>query len=451
MKRCILSKTIVLLMVLSLTSCATSSRQTPERNMPTNYSTSSLWQGSTSAIWNKLQQTPPSRLAELQKNTNNPAELAWLQLALISKQKNLSTQQLASELEQWRAQYPGHPANKLLPYDETLSALANNPAPQQIAILLPQDGAFGASGQTIREGFLNAYYNNTEKGKQRIKFYDTNSTRNLPALYTQALNEGADFVVGPLSKNNVQQLQNSNAIAVPTLALNYTNGLSHSNFYEFGLLPEDEVTQIATQAHKAGQSHAIVIAPQNAWGHRLVASFSSRWQANGGNIQDVWYYSSASTFNQELAQVLRVPPQDTKNKEVPAKPRREDFDVVFLFAQPQEARAIVPLLRYNYVTNIPIYATSSVYAGRPSRTNDVDLNGVIVCDIPWSSTVNDGAASSDRLYAVGQDAYRLSQSLPRLTKLSNFPLYGSTGALTLSAAHQIHRRLPCTMVRNGSL
>jgi len=452
MEKCILSKIAVLLMVLGLASCTTSAKIMPERSMSGNYNTS-LWQGSTNTIWNKLQQTPPSRLAELQKNTTDPTQLAWLQLALISKQKNLGTSQLANELIQWCAQHPTHPANKLLPYPDTLSSWATHPAPRQIALLLPQGGAFALSGQAIREGFLNAYYNNSARGNQRIKFYDTSGTKNLPALYAQALKDGADFVVGPLVKDNVQQLQNSNAITAPTLALNYTNGPSHINLYQFGLLPEDEAAQIVTQARNAGQSKAIVIAPQNAWGHRLVASFSSHWQASGGKIQDVWYYTSQATFNQEIAQMLRVnqAAQNANNKEALANQRRQDFDVIFLFAQPQEARVIVPLLRYYYVNNVPIYATSSVYASRPDPSKDVDLNGVMVCDIPWSATANDGIAASDRLYAMGQDAYRLSQSLQRLIILTTFPLYGSTGALTLSSSHQIHRRLPCITVHNGYL
>ncbi len=458
MERCILSKIAILLMAFTLSGCASltgsAANITPERNTAGNYTTG-LWQGSTSTIWNKLQQTPPSRLAELQKNTADATQLAWLQLALISKQKNLNSPQLATALSQWRTQHPAHPGNQLLPHDDTLIELQTINPPQQIAILLPQNGAFSASGQAVREGFLNAYYGNASRSKQRIKFYDTSNTSNLPELYAKAITEGADFVIGPLVKNNVRQLQDSKAITVPTLALNYTDGSSHINFYEFGLLPEDEAAQIVNQARNAGQSRALVIAPQNAWGHRLVSSFNTRWQAANGKIQDVWYYTSQATFNQEIAQILRVNPnartQGVDTKETRIKLRRQDFDVVFLFAQPPEARVIVPLLRYYYVNEVPIYATSSVYAGRPDPAKDVDLNGVIVCDIPWSATSNDGLASSDRLYAVGQDAYRVSQSMPRLVKLSNFPLYGATGALSLSASHQIHRRLPCMMVRNGIL
>ncbi|HLB57220.1 MAG TPA: penicillin-binding protein activator, partial [Gammaproteobacteria bacterium] len=125
--------------------------------------------------------------------------------------------------------------------------------------------------------------------------------------------------------------------------------------------------------------------------------------------------------------------------------RRHDFDVIFLLAQPDKAREIVPLLKYYYADNVPIYSTSAIYSGSPAPQKDVDLNGVYFCDIPAVLLGRTG----NRLFAVGQDAYLLSNQLPRLAKLPNFPLYGETGALTLTSKQQIYRRLPWTQMHAG--
>jgi outer membrane PBP1 activator LpoA protein len=274
----------------------------------------------------------------------------------------------------------------------------------------------------------------------------------MTGLYQQAFNDGADFIVGPILKDNVQQLS-SGSFTIPVLALNYTdvNWSLPSHFYEYGLLPEDEAAQIADRAHEAGHSRAIIIAPKNAWGNRMVAAFTPRWQADGGSVQDSWYYTPGGKYNKEVAQLMKVNPVD--GRQPGTQQRRQDFDVIFLFSQPQDSHAIVPMLRYYYVGNVPIYATSAVYSGKPNPTRDVDLNGVIICDIPWSMRVAQSASGdsvqSDRLYAVGQDAYMLSQSMQRFSQLPNFPIYGKTGALVMSSTHQIHRRLPCVPVRNG--
>lgn len=445
--------------------CTSSTGQT---SLPTTkvQRTASLYdtaflEGNPNQVWDRLHHTSTAKLAELQSKTSDGIKSAWIQLAVIAKQKNASIHQLASELKNWREKNGSHPANQLFPGNEKLEQIEASTSPKKIAILLPESGAYGASGQVIREGFLNAYYADANKlSQQSVKFYDTNGTKDVASLYQQAVNDGADFVVGPLLKTQVQQMTTISKADVPVLALNYTDGSLPTNVYEFGLLPEDEAMQLADRAFENGKTHAIVIAPKNEWGTRMVSAFTKRWDQVGGNIQDAWYYSAQgrAKFNDDIAALLKINTdtdkllnQDDDNRTLLSQQRRQDFDVVILFAQPQDARVIVPLLRYYYVTNIPILATSSVYSGKPDPIKDVDLNGIVVCDIPWKLQNSTTPPSHDRLYAVGQDAYKLSQSLQRLAHLTNFPLYGTTGALTIAQDNKIHRRLPCVPVHNGLL
>jgi outer membrane PBP1 activator LpoA protein len=142
--------------------------------------------------------------------------------------------------------------------------------------------------------------------------------------------------------------------------------------------------------------------------------------------------------------------QDDNNKTTLEQQRRQDFDVVFLIAQPQVARQIVPLLKYYYVNNVPIIASSAIYTGSPDPQKDIDLNGVYFCDIPWVFKPRHGKnQQANRLYAVGIDSYTVSNNIPRLIQLPYFPIYGTTGALSLTAKQQIYRRLPWTQVHAG--
>jgi outer membrane PBP1 activator LpoA protein len=457
MEKKILNCIIIMMTCILISSCSSVSSpdllsSSSSSTLENTHTQTSLWTGTPLQVWTKILQISSIKLADMQASTQDSLQSGWIQLARVAKQKNSSTPQFANALMTWRERYPDHPANVLLPSNSTLMQLQTS-TPQQIAVLLPQTGPYRASGHAVREGILNAYYT-TQASKQNIKFYDTHQTASMTALYQQAISEGADFIIGPLLKENVQQLLETASFTKPTLALNYTDayfGSLPSHFYEFGLLPEDEASQIARHARQAGRSHAIVIAPKNAWGERLVSAFTSRWQAMGGHIQEAWYFSSQAQFNQEIARLLHINTladkklmQKNNNKAVLEQQRRQDFDVVFLFAPSQQAHVIVPLLRYYYVSDIPIYSTSSVYAGKSNPAQDVDLNGVTVCDIP-------SAAHTHRLYAVGQDAYRLSQSLQRLVLLPLLPLYGATGALILTPQHKIHRRLPCVVIHHGHL
>ena len=469
----VLLTSIISLSLFSIISCSSSSLSfstfTPS---PSKSSTATaqvaktaLWEGNTATIWEKLQNYSTAKLSAMLNTTSDVDQQAWIELAIISKRNSNHTAALAQELLSWRTRNPSHPANQLLPSDGTLHQLATALPPQQIAILLPLQGDYTASGQLVREGFLNAYYANLAKvGKQNVSFYDTAQGKDVATLYQQAMTDGADFVVGPLIKSDVQQLSRAGGFSTPVLALNYTDiffGSLPKNFYEFGLLPEDEAQQVAERARETGLSNAIIIAPESPWGKRLTASFSSRWHTLGGRVQDSFYYSAHSDFNKEIAHLLQINldndkklTQEGNNKDILEQQRRHDFDVIILFAQPKEARVIVPLLRYYYVNNVPVYATSAVYSGKPNPIKDVDLNGVTICDTPWSIQIARHKISdnqSDRLYAVGLDAYLLSQSLNRLMQLPNFPIYGTTGALTLASTHQIHRRLPCKTIQNGTM
>lgn len=461
-------------MVLALTACSstpifqgslfgspTVSRVPVSNNFATD---PAFWQGDPRQIWARLQSISSARLAAAQSQTGDSIAQGWIRLALISKRYSTDTNMLVREVLAWRQVYPSHQANALIPDNNTLDQLQSAPTSQHVAVLLPLQGQLASFSQMARDGILSGYYQTpAARRSQSVKFYDTAQSGNIAMAYQDALSKGADFVIGPLTKDSVQSLINSGNISVTTLALNYTNGSLPTNLYEFGLLPEDEAKQIAERAWQSGRSRAIIIAPQNAWGQRMIKALRSQWSAMGGSVKDIYYYNSQSNFNADIAQLLHIDiKQDRElmkkenNRTLLERQRRQDFDVIFMFAQPREARIIVPLLRYYYAGNIPVFATSASYGGKPNQASDEDLNGVTICNSPWilqharGTAISDSGEQWDNLYALGRDAYLLSRELDRLKAMPYFPIYGATGALTLDR-QAIHRRLPCVTIRHGRL
>jgi uncharacterized protein len=451
-----------------LTSCATNSNPLPSITTNTPLSSlslasdSTLWQKNQTEIWNQLEHTGLTKLKSNLAATTDFNNSGWLKLAIISKQNSMNTTDLVNQLLAWRTAYPTHPGNALFPEDAALSHLLNTAYPHHIALLLPLSGPLSAQGQLVRDGFLSSYYESLDKKQlsQTVTFYDTGHDSNISALYQEALSKGADIVIGPLSKEDVQTLSGQASFPVNTLALNYTDnelGPLPSHFYEFGLSSHDETEQLAQKARNDGLSRAIIIAPQDAWGQSTVKDLSTQWQSLDGKIIDTYYYSPNVNYAQDIANLMHIDPhldhekmKSNNNKSVLAQQRRQDFDIIILLAQPGPARAIVPLLKYYYADNIPIYAISSVYTG----TKDPDLNGVTFCDIPGVLQVLGPAqtkrtVASNRLFAVGRDAYILSHEIPRLTQLPYFPIYGATGALSLTQKQYIYRRLPWVQMQAG--
>ncbi len=459
-------KPIVLLMLALLCGCTTPQlfNEAPTSNHSADSQAIStepqFWQNSPTVIWNKVQRSSTTQLQNALTQTNNPTATGWLRLAIISKRYSINSQELSQQLMNWRKEYPAHAANALIPNDTALTTLQNTAIPRNITLLLPLEGALSTQGQAVRDGFLNAYYESARKNQQTVSFIDTNKTSNMIALYQQAIGQGADTIIGPLTKGQVSALIRQGTFPVPTLALNYTDigfGSLPTNFYEYGLSTHDEAEQMADKAWQMGGTHALLIAPQNEWGQRLTKPLIARFQSVGGRITDTFYYTPSSNLSQGIAALLHIDTkadrekmQDDNNKKTLEQQRRQDFDIIFLVAQPPIARQIVPLLKYYYTDNVPIIASSAMYTGSPDPQKDFDLNGVYFCDIPWVlKPRHTSDQQGNRLYAVGIDSYTISNNIPRLNQLPQFPIYGETGALSLTTKHQLYRRLPWVQMHAG--
>ncbi len=298
-----------------------------------------------------------------------------------------------------------------------------------------------------------------------IRVYDTNSA-NILSLYQQALEDNAEFVIGPLSKADVAKVAASNH-PVTTLLLNDLDRRTQDNAYQFGLSPNTEARQVAVRAHKYGYSRVLVIAPSGTWGDDVLASFANQWRSQGGQVVDSLRYGAEDDLTTRMREFLHINVRDMRRK--PTKksagesylasvpPHRQDFDVIFLLAYPAKARQIVPLLKYYYVGDIPVYATSAVYAGNLDRQKDRDLDGVIFCDMPWvfnHQTYHnpywpEQLNSYNRLYALGLDSYALTSQLNQLLLFPALGVHDQTGVLYMTPLHQIARISQWGQFRQG--
>lgn len=343
----------------------------------------------------------------------------------------------------------------------TFGSASNSAAPQQVALLLPLSGALSGSAQAIRDGFITAYNDaNAQNRPAHINVIDT-SNMGVQSAYQQAIAQGADFVVGPLTKSDVQTI--SNTVSVPTLALNYLDPgqVTPAQLYQFGLSPVDEARQTAALAWQKGARNAIIIAPAGSWGQSVATAFRAQWQALGGNVVDNLFFSGSNqAISRQIQNLLHFSQPD---KSV-APTRRHDFDVIFLAASPSAGRQVRPLLKFYYAGDVPVYATSLIYSGVPRSSLDADLDGITFCDAPWALGNRVAEANlrqrvslfwsanfqqNGRLYAVGVDSFNLMMQLKQLSASSSRNLSGATGTLYLDSQHRVVRQLACAQFRQG--
>ncbi|QIL88392.1 ABC transporter substrate-binding protein [Microbulbifer sp. SH-1] len=427
-------------------------------------------------LWQLLTQLPSSELRHRADDSLDSKMRAWYQLALLGRdtQADISTQLTA--LSRWRQQWPGHTAVSHPPQAlQLLEHLASQRA-QNVALLLPLSGPLGSAGRAIRDGFMAAYYSALDAGAPtpQVQVYDTGTEQPFDEIYQTAINNGAQAIVGPLDKDKVANLLATEKLPVPTLALNYAGDWGDSarltdDLVQFGLAIEDEARQVAQQAYRLGHRQAMILAPESSWGQRGLEAFTEEWNSLGGTISISRNYTDNSNFSQLVSDALLIP--ESKNREAelrrklaaPLKftPRRRgDVDMLFVLAQPQQARQIKPMLSFFYAGALPVFSTSQVFAGNVDPQRDRDINGVRFTALPWLfeddnqtkrnivKQANPSPAFA-RLYALGADAFRLYPRLPMLRQFPNQRVYGLTGSLSLAADGRIVREQIWAKIDDG--
>jgi outer membrane PBP1 activator LpoA protein len=454
-------------------------------------------------IWENLNQLSSDALQTLRSAPPPDVLTGWLELALIYKSAANDPQQLEQRIKEWLKDYPQHPAagkfvGELLAYQDI-----QLDRPKHIALLLPLSGNFSAPARAVRDGFLAAYYNrDSARYSPEIRIYDTtDEVATGLEVYQRAVKEGADFIVGPLNKPLVEALAQQahpvpseepsplpplpaeetqqaepKPMAVPTLALNYWNDetMVAENFYQFGLLPEDEARQVAERAWLDGYNKALVLAPEGEWGERMYTTFVKHWQQLDGKVLEAQRYDpTRHDFSAPVIELLNIDQSRQRERKLERltglnlkfEPRRrQDVDFIYLAAFPNQARQIRPQLKFYYAANVPVYSSSHVYSGEQDPTLDRDMDGITFCDMPWVFSGGDdrepnwklfthiwhsNALPFKRLYAMGVDAYRLISHLKQMRDNPQAHFNADTGNLYLDSANRIHRQLLWARFRGG--
>ena len=436
-------------------------------------------------LWNVLLRVSAGKLRTALGAGERQEELgAWMGLALIFKEAMEHPATLHQTLHSWSIRYPEHPAQlRVLPRLRELERLYADP-PKQVAVLLPLSGPYAVAGSLVRDGILAARYLRREQGKTvpHLRFYDTAGSA-VGLLLEMALKDGAEFILGPLRREQVVALLEEHPAPLPLLLLNHApeaasrleawnRGYWVPKVIQFDLLQEEESRLAAERAWFDGKTGAITIVPEEPRGERLAAAFAEHWQALGGRMELQLSYRPERL--QELHNLigLLVPhygipkPETVPGGKLTVDPPKLASNRLIFFAGDLSAtRQLMPLLRFYELQHLTVYATSRVYSGLGDPDLDADLENLRFPDMPWmldpSPEQQDllkqlrllkqrGSRESGRLFAFGMDAYDLMGELVRLVLQPSRQFYaGRTGHLSLDKQGHVRRRLPWARFNSG--
>ena len=323
-------------------------------------------------------------------------------------------------------------------------------SPRRIAVLLPFSSNFANAAKQFEIGFNQAHRDNFTT-KPQLRFYDVGAG-DIQNKLRLAIQNGADFIVGPLGKRAAEAALNI-SIPVPVLTIGGHN-FNQPNKFTFSLSPEAEGAAIAQHARAKGYRNAVILTPNTPGSARLSSAFQRVWESLGGVTQSHEFSSGAFDHSPTVKLALGIYGSEQRHHELSGiigtspefnASRRANIDMILLASNYQDAKNIKPQLNFFDGHKLPTYGASSLNKLSASAGEKADLDGLIIPEMPallnsqneTSSNSAQASASTvqqfNRLQVLGYDSYQL---IPILTTLQNqqASFQGKTGKLFIDAS-----------------
>lgn len=341
------------------------------------------------------------------------------------------------------------------PYDRNVSAPGMDglpPAehdgyrpPERLAALLPLSGPLAAAGQSVRDGLLAGYYGESRR-RPELRFYDTGGAGGVRGALDQAQADGAQMIVGPLARDQVDALFSLPELDLPVVALNRGGIAPPPGSTTFALAPEDEGVAAAERLLERGMRRILVVTQADESSNRALGAFRERLVAGGGEIiAEVAVSDDNPDYVPALQQALAG-----------ARP-----DGVFQPLRAAQARLLASQMDSAGLLGVARIATSLILSGANLRM-DVELDGIEYPELPWLLGLRGGMPDAEalgrslpsaqgggaRLFAFGMDAWKLAAFADLLARDPAAQLRGATGELQVDGFGLVQRR-PAWAVFSG--
>ncbi len=424
------------------------------------------------ALWTALSRTDEATLKAQQEQAQDPVWRGWLELAWLTQHFAVQPSSLLGELARWQQANPSHPAAQRLPMDLERALSVQPYRPYQVAVLLPLSGRVASQARAIQDGLLANMLANDEQ--RQVRFYDTGEM-DAVAAYQQALEDGAEFVIGPLLKPNVDKVLAQYDGRVPLLALNAKEpgSASGNDLYFFSLDPETEAAQAAQRIWLEGHKHPLVLASGNAIGKRMAERFVSEWAELSDDPVEIHYFGNQGSMRGTVQTAMHVDQSEARIKEIKALfgarteadfRSRRDVDALYLVANGDEVRLLKPFVDVSlavFADPLALYASSRAHLALNNQQSQ-ELDGLELSDMPWLLEANPARAQAEalwperqqalmRLYAMGYDSWNLIDRLAQMRVFSGYRVKGLSGFLAVSPEGELERELSWAKYRRGQL
>ena len=419
----------------------------------------------------------------------------WYALAGIYQRYQLRPNQLKRSLENWAAVFATHPLREFMPTQLKDIPEFSPYQPENIAILLPLSGRFEKQGHAIQYGLLNAFYKqqkDNEKQKEafppapKLHFYDSNA-QTAEQIVAQFKTQNIDFVIGPLLKDKIQEflplLKN-----IPTLSLNNFPTQQSDNtaeeaankqvawHYAFPLSPEEEAKQAAQKIFADQHRKPLILAPNSAYGKRMVKAFNEQWLAlnNEHNTPvEAHFFEDKAHLDKFIDNVLQTAKSKRRIKQMNAITdlhlqsevrSRRDIDATYIISKRDELILLKPFIDVSispFAQAMPLYASSRSHLNDRNGKQNKELDKLVFSDNPFllnakNKTIKEvqtilekPSFATLRLFALGFDSYQLIEQLMQLQHIEKYTYQGLIGQLSLDESNTVQAKLTWATYKRG--
>ena len=419
------------------------------------------------AIWNLLAALPPGQLQRMEQATEDSVLRGWSALFLALREAGTDPEAFAQAVRDWDHAHPRHPAQARLPELRNATLRFLEP-PRRIAVLLPLSGSLGDLGNAILEGIAAQFYRDYGATGSLLVLDTAGQPDLADAHYRNALQQGADRVIGPLTRESVERVAVIDS-RTPTLLLNRPAFPLPAPFSALSLSPEDDAQAAANEALRSGRERALILIPEGQFGERVAGAFRDAFELHDGRVTAEYRFQARSPdINSQIGLALGIDASEARisrigrqlGLELEADAQiRADIDVIFVAGPARDLRMVVPHLHYHRAGRLPMLATSHAYEGRPQPMLDSDLSGIRFPDAPWlypelnpepelraeMGVPEGGVTAAERLprfAALGVDAIRVAAELPRHERAPHLRVHGVAGNWAMQPPMRIWIREP---------
>ena len=419
------------------------------------------------AIWQLLATLDPEQVRQLNEAEDDDRTRGWTALFQALREAGTDPDAFTQAVIEWDRVHPRHPAQALLPELRNASLRSIEP-PRRIAVLLPLTGPLADLGNALLEGIAAQFYRDHGMAASLLVFDTAGQADLADAGYRNALQQGADRVIGPLVREAVDQVATIDS-SVPTLLLNQPSVPLRPPFWVLSLSPEDDARAAAYRAQALGSERALVLVPEGSFGDRVARAFRESFEHQNRRVSAEHRFDAQSPeINARIGTALGVDASEQRIVRVRRQlglqlesdaQIRSDIDVIFVAGPARDLRLVVPHLHYHRAGRLPMLATSHVYEGRPQPALDIDLSGIRFPDAPWlhpglnpepellaelASTdgIETTASRLPRFAALGIDSMRVAADLPLYQRAPHLMVAGTAGTWQQQPANRNWVRQP---------